>query len=232
MQHLVVSFLSEAWLPQIIELDALCFGGLWNEDGYRREIDSPNSDLIFLRNSSAPTVVPCPALESQTQENPSQKNGKTDVNRQVNRQTYEQSYQRSPNASSVLGISCSWAIVDEAHITLLGVHPSVRRQGLGMLMLWVQFALARNRGMKRATLEVRSSNTGAIALYQRFGFKQAGIRKRYYQDTGEDALILWRSGLQEPAFQTELDAWKAKALRGVSHSGWTITLEPSAINVR
>ena len=69
-------------------------------------------------------------------------------------------------------------------------------------------SLAQKRGLERASLEVRTSNKGAIALYQKFGFKTAGIRKRYYSDTGEDALILWKGGLQEVEFVQNVTAWQ------------------------
>jgi [ribosomal protein S18]-alanine N-acetyltransferase len=105
----------------------------------------------------------------------------------------------------LLAYGCLWRILDEAHITLLAVNPDYQRQGLGTLMLWALLTGARDRKMARATLEVRTSNQGAIALYESFGFQEAGRRKQYYEDTGEDALILWRSGLQTIAFQRMLD---------------------------
>ncbi|MGN6170073.1 MAG: ribosomal protein S18-alanine N-acetyltransferase [Solirubrobacteraceae bacterium] len=80
------------------------------------------------------------------------------------------------------------------HIMNIAVDPTTRRRGLATALLEELFARA---GRDRAyTLEVRTSNSPAIALYERFGFRPAGLRKRYYQDTGEDALIMWRLGEQ------------------------------------
>lgn len=99
---------------------------------------------------------------------------------------------RSPQQpQSLIALGCFWAILEEAHITLLAVSPEYRRQGLGTLLLSTLLQKAQARGLERATLEVRSSNQAAIALYQKFGFKIAGTRKKYYQDNQEDALILW-----------------------------------------
>jgi ribosomal-protein-alanine N-acetyltransferase len=72
------------------------------------------------------------------------------------------------------------------------VDPDRHRHGIATAML---AALLRVIGDSEAqvTLEVRPSNTGAIALYERFGFRSAGVRRRYYQDTGEDAVIMWRT---------------------------------------
>jgi [ribosomal protein S18]-alanine N-acetyltransferase len=105
-----------------------------------------------------------------------------------------------PETSGIIGFGCFWAILDEAHITLLGVHPQYQRQGLGTLLLTALLDKARSIEMARATLEVRASNQGAIDLYERFGFQTVGRRKKYYQDTGEDGIIMWRGGLQHPNF--------------------------------
>jgi [ribosomal protein S18]-alanine N-acetyltransferase len=106
----------------------------------------------------------------------------------------------APETSGIIGFGCFWAILDEAHITLLGVHPQYQRQGLGKLLLGALLDKARSIEMARATLEVRASNQGAIDLYERFGFQTVGRRKKYYQDTGEDGIIMWRGGLQHPNF--------------------------------
>ncbi|MEB3293895.1 MAG: ribosomal protein S18-alanine N-acetyltransferase [Synechococcales bacterium] len=114
----------------------------------------------------------------------------------------------------LLAYGCVWRVLDEAHVTLIAVNPDHHRQGLGKLTLWALLTAARQQQMARATLEVRVSNQGAIALYESFGFQEAGRRKRYYEDTGEDALILWRGGLQTPPFQGFLqDCYRAIAQR-------------------
>jgi [ribosomal protein S18]-alanine N-acetyltransferase len=142
-------------LSAILELDKICFDGLWTMEGYQRELDSPNSELLGL--FSPLTVV------------------------------------------KLLGMGCFWSILDEAHITILAVHPQYRGRGFGNTLLHALLKLARDRGLERATLEVRASNSVAIALYQKFGFKTAGLRRRYYKDkdNDEDALILWLSDLRD-----------------------------------
>lgn len=95
----------------------------------------------------------------------------------------------------LIGFGCFWAILEEAHITVLMVHPDSQGQGLGKFLLNSLLEAAVKRKLERATLEVRASNDVALSLYKKFGFKVAGTRKGYYKQTGEDALILWRSGL-------------------------------------
>lgn len=83
-----------------------------------------------------------------------------------------------------------WHIVDEGHITNIAVHPSHRRCGLASRLLAHMLEEAQENGLHLLTLEVRVSNAAAIALYEKFDFTAAGIRKRYYSDNGEDALIM------------------------------------------
>ena len=106
-----------------------------------------------------------------------------------------------PATAGIIGFGCFWAILDEAHITLLGIHPQYQQQGLGQLLLGALLDRARSIEMARATLEVRASNEGAIHLYEKYGFQTVGRRKKYYQDTGEDGVIMWRGGLQHPNFK-------------------------------
>jgi ribosomal-protein-alanine N-acetyltransferase len=89
-----------------------------------------------------------------------------------------------------------WIIFDELHINTLAVHPDRRRQGLASLLLTHVLDDAVRRGAEKATLEVRRSNEGALRLYERFGFEVGGVRKEYYRQPVEDALILWRPRLR------------------------------------
>ena len=84
-----------------------------------------------------------------------------------------------------------WLILDEGHVTNIAVHPEFRGRHLGRKIMEVLMDEARQRKLLRMTLEVRKQNHVAIALYKDLGFLLAGIRPGYYQDTGEDALIMW-----------------------------------------
>jgi [ribosomal protein S18]-alanine N-acetyltransferase len=103
---------------------------------------------------------------------------------------------QEPETEGIIGFGCFWSILDEAHITLLGIHPQYQGRGLGQLLLCSLLDRAREIEMARATLEVRHSNQGAIHLYEKYGFQIAGRRKKYYQDPEEDGVIMWRGGLQ------------------------------------
>ncbi|MDS1029203.1 ribosomal protein S18-alanine N-acetyltransferase [Bacillota bacterium LX-D] len=92
----------------------------------------------------------------------------------------------------VVGYSGMWIIFDEAHITNIAVHSDFRGQKIGRALLTNLFTEAMRLGAERITLEVRISNTIARKLYQSMGFAPVGIRKGYYSDTKEDALIMWK----------------------------------------
>jgi len=77
------------------------------------------------------------------------------------------------------------------HLMNIAVDPPARRQGVASALLAQMFEAAGHDA--EYTLEVRASNTTAIALYERYGFRSAGMRPRYYHDTGEDAVIMWRT---------------------------------------
>lgn len=84
-------------------------------------------------------------------------------------------------------------MIDEAHITNIAVHPSYRKMGVGHSILKTMFYEALRNGAEKMTLEVRASNRNALNLYSRVGFRAEGVRKRYYSDNNEDALIMWKT---------------------------------------
>lgn len=84
-----------------------------------------------------------------------------------------------------------WVIIDEAHITNIAVLPEYRGKKIGEQLLMKMIETMMVKGAKRATLEVRVSNIVAQNLYRKFGFVNGGIRKGYYSDNQEDALVMW-----------------------------------------
>lgn len=95
----------------------------------------------------------------------------------------------------VVGYMGFWLVQDEAHITNLAVHPAFRRRGLGERLLLALLRQAKRLGARRATLEVRASNEPAKLLYAKHGFQVIAIRRGYYTDNQEDALVMWHNDL-------------------------------------
>jgi ribosomal-protein-alanine N-acetyltransferase len=105
---------------------------------------------------------------------------------------------------SVVGYGGIMLGVDEAHVTNIAVDPAWHRHQIGTRLLLNLCRAALAHGMGHLTLEVRVSNEAAQALYRRFGFETAGVRKNYYAETNEDALIMWVHDIDAPAYQQRL----------------------------
>ncbi|WP_394176398.1 ribosomal protein S18-alanine N-acetyltransferase [Guptibacillus hwajinpoensis] len=91
----------------------------------------------------------------------------------------------------IAGYCGVWVIIDEAHITNIALHPDYRGMKLGEALLKRAIDFAESRGALKMTLEVRVSNTIAQNLYRKYGFEEGSIRKNYYTDNQEDALVMW-----------------------------------------
>ena len=96
--------------------------------------------------------------------------------------------------------------VDDGHITTIAVDPRWHRHKIGSRLLLAAAHEAIVRGAASLTLEVRMANTGAQELYRRFGFRPVGVRKNYYAETNEDALVMWAHEVDQPAYGELLDA--------------------------
>lgn len=180
-------------LAAAVQLDIDCFGGFWTLEGYQRELESPNSELLAL-TAEGTTCTASQVLST---------------------------------SDSLAGVGCLWAILTEAHITCLAIHPQFQHQGLGSILLLALLKAARDRGLEQATLEVRASNQAALGLYQRFGFQTAGRRRRYYANPQEDALILCRGGLQSGNFKQNLEQWQQRFEADLAQAGHQLIDSPT-----
>lgn len=100
-----------------------------------------------------------------------------------------------------LGYLGIWKIVDEAHVTNLSVHPDFQNKKLAHRLLLDAIKECYKEKIKFITLEVRTSNTRAIHLYEKFGFNSLGLRKKYYQDNNEDAIIMWSNNIFDKKYK-------------------------------
>lgn len=97
--------------------------------------------------------------------------------------------------NTIVGYGGMWLIIDEAHVTNIAVHPEARGNGGGNIILEALFRICRKQKVTAITLEVRRSNFAAINLYEKYDFVEEGIRRHYYEDNGEDAVIMWNRHL-------------------------------------
>lgn len=93
--------------------------------------------------------------------------------------------------NKIIGYCGAWVVIDEAHVTNVAILPEYRGRHLGEALLRKMMTVAKDMGARSMTLEVRVTNNVAQSLYRKLGFQNGGIRKNYYTDNQEDALVMW-----------------------------------------
>ena len=118
----------------------------------------------------------------------------------------------------VVGYAGLMVVADDGHVTTLAVHPDWQRRTIGTRLLLALAGEALRRGATSLTLEVRMGNEPAQTLYRRFGFVPAGVRRGYYVETNEDALVMWAHDIDGPDYRGRI-ADLAASLPGVTLMG-------------
>ncbi|MDP7470105.1 MAG: ribosomal protein S18-alanine N-acetyltransferase [Dehalococcoidia bacterium] len=113
----------------------------------------------------------------------------------------------------IVGVVGFWLLYDEAHITTIAVRRSHRRLGLGEMLLHASIEMAVALRARVVTLEVRATNTDAQALYEKYGFHQSGVRRGYYTDNNEDALIMTTDSLESASFRDGFQLLKQELIK-------------------
>ena len=187
-------------IPEIVEIERESFAVVWPAGAYRKEIKSNRmAQYLVLRYRPAPGEI-VPPLPVRPEQRPFPLSLLPWLRPAVR--------DPDPTGPSVVGYAGLWLMVDEAHITTVAVRRAFRGRGLGKVLMAAMMDRARNLGARMVTLEVRKSNAIAIKMYEELGFQQKGVRRRYYTDNGEDALIMWSEELSAPNARQRLDAAK------------------------
>lgn len=176
-------------IPQVLEIDRESYTTPWPASAYRREvIHNRNAHYYVMRELAPGEQLSPPATDD------------------------EQRYRRplgflpwprreeTPRPGRIVGYAGMWLVLDEAHITTIAMRESHRGRGLGELLLGSLIMGAAEMGSDRVTLEVRVSNAVAQSLYRKYGFREEGIRPRYYSDNGEDAYIMTVDDIRSPQY--------------------------------
>ncbi len=177
-------------IPQVVDIERESFSSMWPQTTYKRELQNRLARYFVVVEEPSETqpLSPAPALPSSGW-------------RRSLRRLLRQEPPSEPTRELVLGFVGLWLIADEAHIVTLAVRQDHRRRGLGELLLIAGIETAVARGQEMITLEVRRSNEAAISLYAKYGFVQAGIRRGYYTDNHEDAVIMTTRDLGSSDFR-------------------------------
>ena len=202
----VIDRMTMSDVPRVIEIERLAYPSTWPPSAYRKELqDNRWAHYIVLRDRKI--LEERATVPAQEPEKP--------------RRIFPLSLlparhsvmAPAPDLASIVGFSGLWLMVDEAHITTIAMHPHYRRLGLGEFMLVNLIDIAYSIGAKWVTLEVRVSNYNAQNLYRKYGFREAGLRHRYYSDNQEDALIMWTDEINSPAYIYKFRELKAALMQ-------------------
>lgn len=189
----VVSPMTLADIPRVIEIEKLAYPSTWPASSYRKELqDNPLAHYIVERDTKMPVVV--------------SGDGPSDSGRRpfpLSLLPGRSSTPLTPEIANIVGFAGLWLMVDEAHVTTIATHPNYRHRGLGELLLTSLIDIAFDIGARQVTLEVRVSNSIAQNLYHKYGFREAGIRRRYYSDNMEDAIIMWTDDIMSNRYREQ-----------------------------
>ena len=187
--------MTEADISQVVDIEGESFPTSWPRTAYRRELENRLARYLVIVDRGHPAVEP-PA-------------------RKTRRFSFGPFFKRPPEPEAtheyVVGYVGVWLMVDEAHIVAIAVREAYRRRSLGERLLAGAIELALDNKQQSVTLEVRRSNTGAQALYEKYRFLKVGVRKRYYSDNHEDAIVMSTPPIQHENY-TEHLAYLREAL--------------------
>jgi len=194
----------EADIPQVLEIDLDAFPSQWPHP-------TINSFHHELRNKLAHYLVICrdrPAQQEPAPQAPARGGLIYYLKKLLDHGGFFGRGNASAQGDCLVGMAGIWMMVDEAHIVTIAVRNTHRQHGLGEWLLIAVIELATQLRAKYVTLEVRMSNTVAQTLYDKYGFGRAGVRKRYYSDNGEDALIMSTSDITLASYQSRFQQLK------------------------
>ena len=195
-------------IPKALEIDREAFPTQWPHPTYA-------SFKQELRNRLACYVVVAKPTETEAAEKRPDDNGFWQkFVRLFGRNRISDMEMLLPN-EYLIGIAGFWVMVDEAHITTLGVRNAYRRRGIGERLLIEIIDMATELKAHVVTLEVRVSNKEAQALYRKYRFQKVGIRRGYYSDNGEDAVLMTTDPLGSSTFQSHF-----QMLKGAHRRRW------------
>ena len=172
-------------IPQVMDLERESFPTMWPQTVYQRE----------LKNKLARYLVACEPRERAQAEPPAVSSGFRGLLRRL------VGAPATATRDRIVGMVGLWCMVGEGHIVTIAVRSSCRRQGIGELLVVSVLEAAIDAGQEEVTLEYRVSNLAARALYEKYGFRQVGVRVRYYSDNQEDAVLMTTPPLRSPAFR-------------------------------
>ena len=188
-------------IPIVHQIEKRCFTQPWPQNAYRREIQGNRMAHYFVvrRLDDGDDLEPVAATSTAPTDGGLL--GKLARLFGGAEQPATTSAGLETELASIVGYAGLWLMTDEAHITTIAVDPDYQGYGIGELLLLGLIDRAQQIGARWLTLEVRVSNKVAQALYEKYTFKEMGVRRRYYSDNNEDALVMWTDPIESESFQ-------------------------------
>lgn len=190
-------------IDQVTDIDHEAFSTQWPPPNFKHELRNHlNHHIVACEEETDIDKFEVEALPKKDS------NGLASRLRRLFGRQRSLSNEPPPHRSHVVGFTSLWVMADEAHITNIAVRESYRRQGIGELLLISAIGLAAKLNTRIVTLEVRISNIAAQSLYTKYGFNPVGVRRGYYLDNKEDALLMSTPDITSTAFRARLQQLK------------------------
>jgi ribosomal-protein-alanine N-acetyltransferase len=193
-------------IPSVSEIERESFPTMWPQTAYKRELQQ-NAMAHYL-------VVADSGHEERAHPSAGSTSGTSSCGllARLKRRfaPREEPGPEQPRPERLVGFIGLWFMLEECHIVTVAVRADERRRGIGELLVITAIELSLLREQEVVTLECRVSNTGAQALYEKYGFERVGVRKRYYTDNNEDALIMTTAPIRTPEYRAAFAALTAR----------------------
>ncbi len=179
----------DADIAQVLDIERQSFPTMWPQTAYKRELTNKIARYLVIARPS--------------EEAAPEASGLTGIWGAVRRAVGATDATLSDDF--LMGFIGVWLMVNEAHIVTIATREECRRQGVGERLLIAAIALAQDADQEVVTLEVRASNVSAQAMYEKYAFAKVGLRKHYYTDDREDAVIMTTPDIFVPSYKKLLD---------------------------
>ena len=188
-------------IEEVLEIEKEAFSPLWPGTSFKRQLSNRYSSYLVAYDSLVESqVAPIDQYEISRREGPW-----LETFFHAIKDIFKNPSPDTQSLQKLAGYVGVWFQGNEAHITEIAVREGMRGRGIGELLLIGSIRSATKYGSTVVTLEVRVSNFIAQRLYEKYGFSTAGIRKGYYSDNREDALIMTTSPIHTPDYQSQFD---------------------------
>ena len=175
--------MTEIDIDQVVDIEQESFPTTWPRTAYKRELTNQHASYLVLVDRAHELVNLAPPKPSGI------------------RRLFQRQEPAAPATNDfIVGYVGLWFMIDEAHIVAIAVREAYRRRGLGELLLAEAIDLALANRQECVTLEVRRTNLAAQALYEKYRFLKVGVRRRYYSDNNEDAIIMTTPPIQHVSY--------------------------------